>query len=130
MANENTITKSPAEQDQAEQTRAGFCYRPNVDILERGDELVVRADMPGASPDAIDVDFEDGTLTIHAKVSPRHEEVDYLVWEYGIGDFWRTFQVAETIDATKISAEYTDGVLTLRLPKAEAAKPRKINVKA
>jgi len=131
MANESTITKTPAEEStQAEQTRSGFYYRPNVDIIERPDELVVLADVPGASPDGIDVKFEDGTLTIHATVAPRHEDVELLVREYGVGDFWRTFRVAETVDAGKISAEYADGVLTLHMPKAEAAKPRKIAVKA
>jgi len=124
--------KAPAEKiSSAEHTRSGRYYRPNVDILEKADELLVVADVPGADGDSIDVGFEDGTLTIHAKVGPRQPaETRYLVREYGIGDFWRTFQVSEAIDASKISAEYADGVLTLHLPKAEAIKPRKIAVKA
>ncbi len=131
MANESTMTKAAAEQaTPAEQTRSGFYYRPNVDILEQRDELLVHADVPGASPDKIDIHFEDGTLTIHAKVEPRHEEADYLLQEYGVADYWRTFQVAETIDAEKISADFADGVLTLHLPKAEAAKPHKIQIRA
>ncbi len=131
MVNENVVSKNPADQGtDAEHTRSGLYYRPNVDIVERPDELMVLADVPGARPDGIDVDFEDGTLTIRAQVAPRHEEVEFLVREYGVGDFWRTFRVAETVDAGKISAEYADGVLTLHMPKAEAAKPRKIAVKA
>ena len=131
MANENTISKTPAQEStQAEHTRAGFYYRPNVDIIEHPDELVLLADVPGARPDGIEVNFEDGTLTLHAKVAPRHEEVEFLVREYGVGDFWRTFRVAETVDAGKISAEYADGVLALHLPKAEAARPRKIAIQA
>lgn len=126
-----TAAKSPAEQGNlAEQTRSGFYYRPNVDIVERQDELLVLADVPGATPEEIDVDFKDGTLTIHAKVAPRNEDANFLIRHYGVGDFWRTFQIAETIDASKISAEFADGVLTLHLPKAESAKPRKISVKA
>ncbi len=129
MAHDGRTTKPPAEQVPGlEQTRSGACYRPNVDIVERLDELVVLADVPGASPDGIDVQFEEGTLTIHAKVEPRNQDVDFLVREYGVGDYWRTFQVAETVDAGKISADYADGVLALHLPKAEAAKPRKIPV--
>lgn len=130
MANETSVTKQPAQEvNQAEQTRAGFYYRPNVDILEMPDELLLLADMPGAAPDSIDIQFEDGNLTIHARIEPRYEEEDFLLREYGVGDYWRTFRVAETIDASKISAEIADGVLTLHLPKAEAAKPRKISVK-
>ena len=115
----------------AEQTRSGTYYRPNVDILERPEELVVLADIPGASGEDIDINFEDGTLTMYAKVKPRQpDDTEYLVREYGVGDFYRTFRVSEAVDASQIAAEYTDGVLTLHLPKAEAAKPRKIEVKA
>jgi HSP20 family molecular chaperone IbpA len=131
MADENTIPKPPAEEvASAEHTRSGACYRPNVDILEKADELVVLADLPGATGDSIDVDFEDGTLTIYAKVEPRQDpDREFLAREYGVGDFHRTFHVSETVDASKITAEYADGVLTLHLPKAESAKPRKIAVK-
>ncbi len=54
----------------------------------------------------------------------------YLLREYGVGDFYRTFRVSEQIDASRIEAEYADGVLKLHLPKVEAVKPRKITVKA
>jgi len=131
MASENTITKAPADESAAEHTRSGRYYRPNVDILEEADDLLVVADIPGARPDAVDVKFEDGTLTIRAKVEPRQDEkTEYLRREYGVGDFFRTFQVSEAVDAGKITAQYADGVLLLRLPKAEAIKPRKIAVKA
>lgn len=132
MADEATLTKTKAEETHAaELTREGACYRPNVDILELAEELLVRADMPGASPEEIDIDFKDGMLTIHAKIKPRQEaSTQYLLREYGVGDYWRSFQVGEAIDASKITAEYNDGLLTLHLPKAEAARPRKISVKA
>jgi HSP20 family molecular chaperone IbpA len=115
----------------AEHTRGGPYYRPNVDIFELADELVVQADVPGAKSDDIDIHFEDGSLTIHARVPQRRsDEVNYVRQEYGIGDFYRTFRVSEHIDATRISAEFHEGVLTLHLPKVEAVKPRKIKVKA
>jgi HSP20 family protein len=132
MAEESNASKPTAEElDRGEHTRAGSHYRPNVDILESADELVVLADVPGASGDDIGVDFEDGTLTIHASVGPRQQEgTEYLLREYGVGDYYRTFRVSEAIDPAGITAEYGDGVLTLHLPKAEASKPRKIEVKS
>jgi HSP20 family protein len=130
MADEKELSKSTAaEVSSAEQTRGGRFYRPNVDILEREDELVVLADVPGAEAEDIDIDFEEGNLTIRAKVELRQPpETQYLLREYGVGDFFRTFQVSERIDASRITAECNDGVLTLHLPKVEAAKPRKIAV--
>jgi HSP20 family molecular chaperone IbpA len=124
-----SVVKNPSEAPAVEHTRNGLCFRPNVDIQERDDELLVVADVPGAKSDSIDLHFEDGMLTIHAKVSPRQEhEHGYLLREYGVGDYYRTFRVSEAVDASKITAEYADGVLTLHLPKAEAVKPRKIEV--
>ncbi len=106
-------------------------YRPLVDILELSDELRVIADMPGAKADDIDIEFEKGMLTIHAKVeSRRPENANDLIRGYGVGDFYRAFELSENIDAERISAEYVDGVLSLRLPKTEQAKPRKIEVRA
>ena len=132
MDHETTVTKPTAQETaSAERTRSGCCYRPNVDILEQDDELLVLADMPGAKSDTIDVNFEDGTLEIHAAVTPRQGDGQTcLLREYGVGDYYRSFQVSEAIDAGKISAEYADGVLTLHLPKTEAVKPRKIAVSA
>ncbi len=132
MANHTDISKKAAEvPEAAERTRSGQFFRPNCDIVEREDELLVLADVPGARGDQIDVKFEDGTLSIHAPVDRRQgPETEYLLCEYGVGDYWRTFQVSEAVDASRISAEYADGVLTLHLPKAEALKPRKIAVTA
>ena len=112
-----------------EQTHSCRCYRPNVDIVETAGELTVLADMPGATRDNIDINFENGTLTIHGMVQDRRREgVDTILTEYGVGDFRRVFQVGEEIDANKITAEFADGVLTLHLPKAESVRPRKIAV--
>jgi len=130
MTNANTIKRESVQERQgAEPTRSGQYFRPLVDILERKDELLILADMPGVSPDRIAVNFEDGALTIHGRVESRQpEDTNYLLQEYGIGDFYRVFEVSEQIDAARITAEYADGVLTLHLPKTESAKPRKISV--
>lgn len=130
MATE-TMTKRPeGGVVQTERTRNRACYCPNVDILESADELTVYADMPGLRSEDVDVQFENGTLTILGKVSDRQaENVPFLRREYGVGDFYRTFQVSESIDSSRISADYANGVLTLHLPKQEAVKPRKISVR-
>ena len=127
---DTNLTKPTADQlEAAERTRSGRFYRPNCDIVETEDELLVRADTPGAEGEKIDIKFEEGMLSIHAPVALRQgDETEYLLHEYGVGDYYRTFQVSEAVDASRISAEYAGGVLTLHLPKAEAAKPRKISV--
>ena len=105
-------------------------YVPNVDIVEADGDLQVFADLPGASSDSIRVDYEDGVLTIHADVPARQPEgTKYVLREYGVGAFHRSFRVADTVDASKIEARYRDGVLTLTLPRVEAAKPRRIEVR-
>jgi HSP20 family protein len=131
MATETVFEKTKNEATKTEHTRNGRFYRPNVDIIEQKDELLVLADLPGAKSDQIDIKFEKGILTLYAPVPNRQaSEQRYLVKEYGIGDFYRTFQVSESIDASRIAADYADGVLTLHLPKAESIKPRKIPVSA
>src|SRR5487761_1353740 len=131
MSSETLVEKQSEEsRPQSERTRGGRVYRPNEDIVEKQDELLVLADMPGVKGSEIDIRFEDGELTLHGPAAMRQDdETRYLLQEYGIGDFYRTFRVSEQIDPSKISAEYKDGVLALHLPKVEAAKPRKIKVK-
>jgi HSP20 family protein len=133
MSVESTIANG-AEQQQTEpveRTRTAPCYRPNVDIRELPEELLILADLPGVRSEDIDIHFEDRQLTISGRVAPRQPDgTRYLLREYGLGDFSRTFRVSEQIDGARISAECRDGVLTLHLPKVEAAKPRKIAVKA
>lgn len=115
---------------QTERTRSGRWYRPVVDIVEKPSELLVVADMPGLKSEDIDVNFEGGELTIHGRVRQREATGTALLEEYGVGDYYRSFRVSEDIDGSRISASYVDGVLTLHLPKTEAAKPRKITVNA
>jgi HSP20 family protein len=131
MATETVLNKrSEDEVTRAERTRNRPHYHPNVDIVETTDELLVLADMPGMEAGDVDVHFENGTVAIYGRVRDRQgENTDYLLREYGVGDFHRSFEVSEAINADGISAEYANGVLTLHLPKTEAVKPRKIVVK-
>jgi HSP20 family protein len=129
MTTEALTAKQENPLAESEPTRSGPCYRPRVDILERGEDLLVLADMPGVEPEGIDIDFEDGVLTIQGVAKSRQAEgVRYLRRDYPVGDYYRTFRVSEKIDASKITADYQAGVLTLCLPKTEALKPRKIDV--
>jgi HSP20 family molecular chaperone IbpA len=132
MTNGAAVEKRVEEEvARREPTRGVPRYRPVVDILELNDELQVYADMPGTKPEDIDIKFENGVLTIHGKVEPRQpEDTDYLIHEYGVGDFYRAFEVSEAVDSERISADYRDGVLVLHLPKVERAKARKIQVHA
>jgi len=132
MAIENLATPKATEAEVAgvERTRSEQFYRPNVDILENADELVLVAELPGVNAGDVDIRFEQGELTIHGRAKPRYEaETKFLLNEYGVGDFYRTFRVSEHVDGSRIHAEYHDGVLALHLPKVEAVKPRKIAVK-
>ena len=131
MNNQATLEKREGEAVQAERIRSGRVYRPNVDIIEKRDELLLLADVPGVRGEDIDVRYENGQLSIHGRVQPRQrsEGANYLSCEYGVGDFERTFQIGEGIDASRIQAECAGGILTLHLPKTEAVKPRKIAVK-
>jgi HSP20 family molecular chaperone IbpA len=112
-----------------ERTRGGVMFSPRIDIWETADELVLQADMPGVAANDLDVQFENGELRIQGKVGPRYDQVSFLYTEYGIGDFFRTFTIGESIDPRQISAELKDGVLTLHLPKSEKVKPRRIEVR-
>lgn len=113
-----------------ESTRDVPVYIPNVDIYETNDALIVLADMPGVSPENVDIDLRDDTLTIRGTVDiPGVNENPVLV-EYEVGDYYRQFTLGRAIDQSRIEASMVDGVLKLVLPKVDVAKPRKIVVKA
>ena len=114
----------------AERVRPGRVFIPAVDIFETPQALVLVADMPGVAGDKVTIDLKENLLTIHGQVSPPAEKQVILAQEYAIGDYYREFQVGELVDKEKIEANVKNGVLTLMLPKAEKAKPRRIEVKS
>ncbi len=105
---------------------------PSVDVFEKGDDLIIRAELPGVRREEIAIDINDGTLTLQGE-RQRDQEMEegktYRV-ERSFGRFTRRFALPKTVDASKISAQYKDGVLEVRLPKMEEAKPRKIQIQA
>ncbi len=131
MSEISTLTqKGRGGQPAPEATRGDVYFTPQVDIYETDKELVLLADLPGVRPEDVDLRFERGELVLHGRVRPRHPETGRLAGEYDVGDFYRVFNVHESIDAGKISAEMKNGVLTVHLPKVAAAQPRQINVRA
>ena len=110
-------------------TEAGVVARPRVDILETEQEVLLLADLPGVRPNDVDVRFENGELTIHGRRQPSNPGKRRTLWEYEPAHYHRAFRLSEDVAADKIDAELKNGVLTVRLPKAEAAKPRRIAVK-
>ena len=104
-------------------------FTPRVDIYETENELLLYADLPGVRAEDVDLRYEAGELTLHGKVRPRERTEQFYQWEYEEGDFFRVFQVHESIDGTRIAAECKNGVLTVHLPKVEAARPRQVKVR-
>ncbi len=102
-----------------------------VDIYETGDAFVVKAFMPGLSPEDLSVSLEQRTVQIQGEPrAERHEGMRAIFQERPMGSFVRTFTLPVMIDPDRVHAELTNGELTLTLPKSEAAKPRKIQVNA
>jgi len=115
----------------AEQTKPGLVFTPEVDIFETDKEITLLADMPGVKSKDLNIDLRENVLSLNGDVkSPeRADEVD-VIREYRTGKYYRQFTLSQVIDQEKIDAELKDGVLRLRLPKVEAAAPRKIAVKS
>ncbi len=101
---------------------------PPVDIYETDDALVVVADLPGVKSDEVDIRVEDNILTIKGKAD-YDPPANILRGEFNLQGYYRQFQLSDEVDQGKISAESKNGVLTIRLPKAEKSKPRQIKVR-
>jgi HSP20 family protein len=114
----------------AEGTHSGRYYEPLVDIYEDERALTLLADMPGVGEKDVDIDLREGVLTILGKYTPvpRSAQAEHL--EFDSGNYLRKFTLTDVIDQEKISAVMRDGVLTVTLPKAAAARPRQIKVQA
>jgi len=114
----------------AEETRPGVVFIPAVDIFETEKEIALLADMPGVKAGDLNIDLHENVLTLDGEVnSPEGPDELDVIREYRMGKYRRQFTLSQMIDQSKIDAEMKDGVLRLRLPKVEAATPRKISVK-
>ncbi len=120
------------ELDRVAQQVFGTAARPAampIDAYRKGDEFVALFDLPGVDADSINLTVERNVLTVHAeRHRPGDDDVELLIGERAQGTFSRQLFLAETLDTDKISAEYVDGVLRLRLPVKEQAKPRRVDI--
>ena len=105
-------------------------WAPAVDIYETEHELVVKGDLPDVKPEDLDIRVENNILTIRGerKFEKKVDEKNYLRVERAYGTFSRSFSLANTVNTEAIKADYTNGVLTLTVPKREEAKPKQIKV--
>jgi HSP20 family molecular chaperone IbpA len=114
-----------------EPTAAFPTFTPLIDIHEGPEGLILEADLPGAVEQNLRIQLEDNVLTLQAKVeSPAPAEARLLHEEYVLGDYQRSFILGDEVDRDRITAELTNGVLRLFLPKADRARTRRIEIKS
>ena len=102
-----------------------------IDAYRKGDEFVALFDLPGLDANSINLTVERNVLTVHAeRRRPDAEDVELLIGERPHGTFSRQLFLADTLDTERIAADYTDGVLRLRIPVKEQAKPRRVDIGA
>ncbi|HEY2388495.1 MAG TPA: Hsp20/alpha crystallin family protein [Candidatus Binatia bacterium] len=129
MTEQELNVREKQEASAQEGTRAGRTYVPDVDIYETADSMYLWADMPGVEEKSLNVRLDDGVLTIEGQVVLKeYEHLAPVYTEYKVGNYERRFTVSRDVDADKIAARLTNGVLALELPKAERAKPRQITI--
>jgi len=120
------------ELDRLAQQALGTPSRPAampIDAYRRGDEFIVELDLPGVDVDSIDLTVERNVLTVHAQRRRAADgDLELLVGERPQGTFSRQMFLGDALDTSNIAADYTDGVLTLKLPVAERAKPRRVPI--
>ena len=129
MTAQELSVREKQEVKREEQMRPGRAYLPDVDIYETSDSIWLWADMPGVDEKRIDVNLADGVLTIEGHVLvEEYGKLAPVYGEYNVGNYVRRFTISSDVDAERIQARVTNGVLEIELPKAERAKPRRIEV--
>jgi len=130
-SNDVPMASEPHPQPAPGQAEGRVVHTPLIDIHEGPEGLILEADLPGATEDGINIQLEDNVLSLHARVAPPVPEAARLLHEdYRVGDFYRSFILSDEVERSKITAELSNGVLRLILPKAERAKTRRIEIKS
>lgn len=127
MGTKELSIRKTGEATPAETGKGGSWMTPAVDIFETDDGLTLVADLPGVGKDGLNLGIDNGILTVEGK--PQLAEKGEVLWtEFGAPGYYRRFQLPDNLDLEKIEANLSNGVLTLQVPKAAAARPRKIEV--
>lgn len=123
---EDALSRSKGKE---EGIRAGM-WTPAVDIYETNDSVVVKAELPGVTKDQISVEVKDGILSLRGerKFEKEVKEENYHRVERSYGSFQRSFSLPVSVDQDKVTAKFQDGVLEVKLPKKEQARPKQIQV--
>lgn len=123
------VQQKRALEAKQESTLSARAYIPGADIFEAEQALSVVLEMPGVDKSNVDVSVESGVLVVEGRVDfSKYEGMQPVYTEYNVGHYRRTFSLSNKIDQGAITAEMKDGVLTVTLPKAEAAKARRIEI--
>ena len=129
MAQELPVQQKQEVEKKQESTVPTRAFLPITDIFETDHALTVVLEMPGVSKDNVEIGVENDVLTIAGQIDySGYEGLQPLYTEYNIGNYSRSFQISSKIEQERIEAELKDGVMTLVLPKAEKAMPRRISV--
>jgi HSP20 family molecular chaperone IbpA len=124
------VQKKREIENKEETTIPARIFMPATDIYEAEDALTVILEMPGVEKSNVKIHVEDGALNVEGRLElAKYRGLQPLYTEYNIGHYSRSFRLSSKIDQSKIAAEMKDGVLSLKLPKIEEAKPRTIQVK-
>ncbi len=113
------------------ESASAVAWMPKIDVKTKGDDIVVRAELPGIDPDGVDIEVTDGVLTIKGerKAEEEREDEGWLIRESSYGVFERSMVLPEGVNAEDIKADYNDGILEVQVPKAlEAAKPKSTKI--
>jgi len=113
-----------------ERTVPGRFYLPPTDVWETEEALVVAMEVPGVAREAVEVEVKEDVLRVEARIDPaKYDGLEPVYAEYGVGHWARSFALSDRVDRERIGARLEDGVLTLTLPKAAAARPRRVEVR-
>jgi HSP20 family protein len=133
LVNQVFVGGLPRQAEPEQQGTQVAGWTPSIDVIQRGEDLVVRAELPGARPEDVDITVHNGVLTISGRIQEEREEErgGYLVRERRSGSFRRSLHLPQDVDENEINARFENGVLEVTIPGAAAAQePRRIQVEA